>query len=141
QLSFMRPALRRLIARYPDAASGLSVHDEMLLRNVRDRGPRAVRIIVETMKEDFSSGDAVGDGWLFYRLRQLGRGAHPAVVLSGELTIRDAQVRLTDAGNNVLSGKANVVDLNGVDEWIGGVHLDSANGQTWFRQDDRLVRG
>jgi hypothetical protein len=32
-------------------------------------------------------------------------------------------VRLTDAGHGVLAGADDHVRLNGVDRWIGGVHL------------------
>jgi len=32
-------------------------------------------------------------------------------------------VALTEAGRRVLDGAADHVELNGVDRWIGGVHL------------------
>jgi hypothetical protein len=36
---------------------------------------------------------------------------------------RHATVALTDAGRRVLDGAADHVALNGIDRWIGGVHL------------------
>ena len=36
---------------------------------------------------------------------------------------RHAAVALTDAGRGVLDGAADHVALNGIDRWIGGVHL------------------
>ena len=36
---------------------------------------------------------------------------------------RTTGVRLTDTGARVLAGEADQVALNGIDRWIGGVHL------------------
>ena len=46
---------------------------------------------------------------------------------------------LTDAGESVLAGHANAVELNGIDDWVLGVHLDSENGSVWYRKDGALV--
>ena len=45
----------------------------------------------------------------------------------------------TDAGESVLAGHANAVELNGIDDWVLGVHLDSENGSVWYRKDGALV--
>jgi len=45
---------------------------------------------------------------------------------------RDAQVELTETGKAVLNSGANFVELNGIDDWVCGVHLDSAAGRVWF---------
>jgi hypothetical protein len=34
-----------------------------------------------------------------------------------------ATFKLTKAGQSVLAGKADFIKLNGIDEWLGGVHL------------------
>ena len=33
------------------------------------------------------------------------------------------EVRITEAGRNVIDGLADHVELNGIDRWLGGVHL------------------
>ena len=38
------------------------------------------------------------------------------------------QVCLTEAGRAVVEGRANAVSLNGIDRWIGGVHLHRQRG-------------
>jgi hypothetical protein len=40
---------------------------------------------------------------------------------------------VTDAGHDVLRGDADAVALNGIDHWLGGVHL--ASGGTLWRWD------
>lgn len=47
---------------------------------------------------------------------------------------RETCLRLTDIGARVLAGAADQVTLNGVDRWIGGVHLFGRH-VTW-RWDD-----
>ena len=46
---------------------------------------------------------------------------------------------ITDAGRAVLNGEANAVALNGIDDWVAGVHLDSKAGRVWFHRDGELV--
>jgi hypothetical protein len=47
---------------------------------------------------------------------------------------------ITDAGRAVLSGSADRVSLNGIDEWLGGVHLQGhANIWRWDEAQQRLV--
>jgi hypothetical protein len=41
-------------------------------------------------------------------------------------------VRLTDAGTAVLAGRENAVALNGIDRWLGGVHLEAPPGRPWL---------
>ena len=43
-------------------------------------------------------------------------------------------------GEDVLAGRKNFVDHNGIDTWVAGVHLDAAAGRVWFRQGADLVR-
>jgi hypothetical protein len=37
-------------------------------------------------------------------------------------------VSITDAGREVLAGRADAVRLNGLDRWLGGVHLSAPQG-------------
>jgi hypothetical protein len=54
---------------------------------------------------------------------------------------RQTRLKLTGAGRRVLDGQADNVMLNGVDYWIGGVHL---SGRTvpwrWDEGTESLVR-
>jgi hypothetical protein len=50
-------------------------------------------------------------------------------------------VALTGAGELVLNGRANAIELNGIDDWVLGVHLDSKQGRVWYRKDGALTGG
>jgi hypothetical protein len=104
---------------------GTCASDQLLLRYTQDKGPKATRIIGFTMTDSFDA-DLAGDGYLFWRLRRMAapEAAHPLVALSGDpYKMRECDVTLTEAGHEVLAGRANAIELNGIDDWILGVHL------------------
>ncbi len=142
-LPSLRRSLKSLMFRFPDIETGLNCWEDELLRYTRDRGPVVARVIGHTMTHDMKYPDRVGDVYLFARLRRLADAqlSRPFLSLSGSATtIRGSEVTLTDAGAKALEGDANFVELNGIDDWIGGVHLESSKGNVWFRRDDTLVR-
>ena len=69
-------------------------------------------------------------------------GRHPLLGLEGVSDFRPlssgeyhrARFTLTADGGNVLAGKSDFIELNGIDLWLGGVHL-APGGKLW-RWDD-----
>ena len=53
-------------------------------------------------------------------------------------TMRGCEVKLASFGQKVLAREANNVQENGIDDWVGGVHL-STEGSVTFREGDTLV--
>ncbi len=140
-LQHSRASLQRLIHRYPDYETGLGRWDSEVLKYTKEKGPKATRIIGHTMGNNFDS-DLVGDPYLFSRLHRLASPdlAHPLVTMSGDpYDMRKCEVVLTDAGESVLAAQANAVELNGIDDWILGVHLDSKRGSVWYQREGTLV--
>jgi hypothetical protein len=132
-----------LLYRYPDLHSGLNAWEYQLLKYVREEGPKAVKVVGFTIAHDMDFPDWVGDGYLMQRIHRLGDAAIPKPLLrvTGESqTLLGALVHLTENGEEVLAGKGNAVEWNGIDDWIGGVHLDSRQGRVWFHNDHTQVR-
>jgi hypothetical protein len=130
-------AASQLLYRYPDLQSGLGVWEERLLRHTLKHGPRAMRVIGHTMGSE--SLDQQGHMYLLHRLARMATLRSPLVSLTGSPTeIRDCEVELTSFGKEVSAGNANNVSENGVDDWIGGVHLTD-KGRVTFRSGDSLV--
>jgi hypothetical protein len=139
-MSLLHQAVSQLVYRYPDVQSGIGVWDERLLRYTMEEGPAAARVIGYTMGFG-ETLDPVGDFYLFRRLIALGSAdlALPLISITGSTrTMRECEVKLTTFGQKVLAGEANHVQENGIDDWIGGVHL-SAKGSVTFREGDSLV--
>jgi Domain of unknown function (DUF1835) len=137
---FLKQSLGSLLYRYPDIETGLSYLKMKLLEMVVEQGPKAVRVIGYTMIRTMDLLDPVGDWQLFAWLRSLGSPAaqRPLVSITGNPeNMREAEVRITDVGRRVMAREANFVALNGIDEWIGGVHL--ATERVWYQQDGVIV--
>jgi len=77
----------------------------------------------------------------FYRqMEELSSVRHPLVQVSDTAQLGLGEVTITDAGRNVVESRADHIELNGIDRWLGGVHLQ---GQTaawrWDRTSARIV--
>jgi len=139
-LPILHHAMCHLVYRYPDIRSGTSIWDERLLHYTQERGPSATRVLGFTIGYN-DTPDWIGDVYLFRRLAAL---AEPSLVVplvsatgnTGKL--RECRVEVTPFGQKVLAGEANHVRENGIDDWIGGVHLTSEAPIT-FREGDTLV--
>jgi len=142
-LPLMRTAMSVLRFRYPDADSGLSQWDQLLLQAVNQAGPQAHQVIGACMAQEHSSLDPVGDLYLFHRLQRLGHSNLKAPLVRlrpGNQSMRETNVELTDAGHQVLDGEVSHLTLNGCDDHIGGVHLNKDTGQLWLREQDRIFQ-
>jgi hypothetical protein len=149
-LPFLKRALGALRLRYPDHLSGLNAKELQMLRRVREQAPHTARILGMTIIDNYDAvrlgtegPDVVGDRWIFSRMLRLGHPGlrEPALEITGSgVTYGDTKVRLTTFGERILEGKANFVDVNGIDDWVAGVHLRSEGGQVWFHRDGELVR-
>ena len=138
----LREAIAPILMRYPDVKSGLGFWDQLFLENVRDHGPKLARVIGHTMiplqPENYL--DAMQDSFLFDRAIRMSSPlvTHPLISLDGDRQeMRACTVELTADGICVLAGKKNAVGLNGIDDWIGGVHLTPKT--IVFRDEARLI--
>jgi hypothetical protein len=120
-------ALLRQLERYPSVHNGLSLLEGALLRQVEVNGT-VVRAVGRVLCNDdeFRTGDVE----LFESLLGFLTCQTPLIEPVGKdykikpsLEFRKLAVRLSAAGRDVSAGQADNVDLNGVDRWIGGVHL------------------
>ncbi|HET9426081.1 MAG TPA: hypothetical protein VFO55_11970 [Gemmatimonadaceae bacterium] len=135
-------AMATLIERYPDTVRGLGHWDTALLSCVPDAGTDAFTIIGGAIGANHRHLDPVGDVYLFWRLRRMAAESlrEPLLELSGDLsTMRHCRVAPTAFGRQVREGAASHVEMNGIDDWIGGVHLRAASGSPWYRRTGELI--
>lgn len=137
-LPFLGAAITRFLEDYPWTRDGLSRTERRLL-SLASHGPIALSAAFPRMTGD---GDAyhVTDRALIDLADGLA-GASPALVTlsaSASPGPLDRHVALTDAGRDVLAGRANRIALCGMDRWYGGVHV-AGRARVW-RWDDRAQR-
>jgi hypothetical protein len=139
-LPFLRSALTRLLEEYPSAQTGLSRTEHQALEALLEGPATPVWLFqASNAKED---APFLGDIIFWTFLYQMSVGPHPLIASTDGPQLPDpladpdsaefaaSTIQLTDSGRDVLAGKADAIDLNGIDRWIGGVHLSGA-GSTW----------
>ncbi|HUP83595.1 MAG TPA: DUF1835 domain-containing protein [Candidatus Limnocylindria bacterium] len=143
-LPILQRSLSSVLYHYPHVDNGLNAWEHRLLQYVGEVGPKASRAIGYTMAHDMDFPEWMADSYLFERLHRLANEAlpRPLLALSGDTTtLPGTEVRLTEHGEALLAGGGNAVAWNGIDDWVGGVHLESRSGQVWFRSEQTLLAG
>jgi hypothetical protein len=75
-------------------------------------------------------------------LRRLAAGTAPLVELQGEQSSSPALPRelfLTTLARDVLAGRRDWIAENGIDRWVGGVHLTPGKVWRWDARTHRVV--
>lgn len=133
ELRYLGDALRRLIQEYPSTGDGLSLTQRRILTAV-DRGldtlPKILRAHWETEARPF-----LGDLGCAAEIATLAGARRPALAETG------GQHRLTDFGHRLLAGAEDWVEANGIDRWIGGVHLGATPSWRYDERRESLVPG
>jgi hypothetical protein len=85
----------------------------------------------------------LGDTWCFAMMDTMAKAPVPLLGVDppGRRVDRGSGLRLTGTGARVLAGGVDQVALNGIDRWIGGVHLRGRHVQwRWDDGTETIVR-
>jgi hypothetical protein len=134
ELPDVGPALKRLAQDLPWTRDGLSRTERTALAAVADGADNPIEMFRALQAAE--ERPFMGDYWAWLALHRLGTGEHPLVVTSippaPEITREfvSQTYEVTDGGHDVLAARADHAELNGIDRWIGGVHL-TGHRPTW----------
>ncbi len=149
-LPFLAPALRRHLEQFPSTVNGLSRSEEQALEAIADGK--------STLEEAFAAHQEreepmfLSDTVFASYLEDLSDAREPLVLLEGGGRIGDPptdpvreghweqEIVLTGKGGEVLSGDRDRVRLNGIERWLGGVHLSGETPWRWDRSTQTLKR-
>lgn len=144
-LSFLGPALQAHLRRFPSTNNGLG--------SIENKALKLIEGGTKTFVDMFPRfGDAepvygLGDAQLWLALQGISNGRQPLLRIEGgkngshKLTpdiVREVRFEITEPGKSVLQGKADFVELNGIDLWLGGVHLSPDNLWRWDESSGTL---
>ena len=147
-LPLFAAAAERLLEELPAPRTGLSGTERRALEAVAAgaRTPPAAFLAAQELER----APFLGDTWFFRTLAGLGSGAVRLVEtdereplpapppLGDGRSFAALRLRLTAEGRRVLGGKADRIDLLGVDRWIGGTHVTADNAWRWDPARRRL---
>lgn len=134
-LCHLNAALRRLAEEFPSTRDGLSRTERQILQ--------AVASGARTMGEAFRVTTAMeervfmGDSAFALHLRALANCRKPLLHMNEHGSVMKLTLGLTANGRDVLESSADHIKLNGIDRWIGGIHLSDTD-RVW-RFDDKTA--
>jgi hypothetical protein len=135
-LPFLAGALHRHLQDFPSTTNGLGRSEREILQilSAADRSPEEVFGALAATEERIFMGDA--SFWTI--ARRLADGPHP--LLAVDVRERPGRLpagvmRITGSGRDVLSGRTDQIALNGIDRWMGGVHLTPSRCWRWDGSD------
>lgn len=121
ELRFLAEAFDRLGREYPSTRDGLSLTERRILAAVDDGAETAGEAFLRVGARE--PRPFLGDVFCFRAIGRLGGGRSPLLELGTPHVDASTKLSSTPAGNSVLAGADDQVRLNGIDRWIGGVHL------------------
>ena len=148
-LELLRAALLRLLEELPAAGDGLSGTERRALEAVAAGASTPSTAFAAA--QELEEAPFLGDAWFFRALAGLGGGEVRLVEgddgrpLSAPPPLGDGRrfgsirLRLTGAGERVLRGESDRVELLGLDRWLGGTHLTAQNAWRWDRVERRVL--
>lgn len=149
-LPFLAKALLRHLEQFPSLQNGLSRTEHQALRLLRDHPLSAVRLFFAVQRAEELL--FMGDLSFYHLLLGMASAKHPVVQTASTSGLRlgdynpafeewtKSPVTITEAGLEVLEGRADHIKLNGIDRWVGGVHLSGAEAAwRWDREASKLV--
>jgi DNA-binding transcriptional MerR regulator len=148
-LPFLAAALGRMLEELPDSRNGLARSERQLLELLADEPGTPRTLFLESQNREEAPYD--GDAWVWRRLADLGGGERPLIArengapvpapppLGDARRFAAAVLKLTNDGRAVLDGRADRIDLLGIDRWLGGTHVRPDHAPRWDRGAGRIV--
>ena len=144
-LSFLRTALHKHLARFPSRRNGLGRIENVALELIASGRHRFADLFPDVGKTDPVYG--FGDAQVFIELERLAAASRPLLTMGNAATVSalnsrqllESSFQVTELGEAVLRGDEDFVRLNGIDLWLGGVHLEGDEAAwRWDEAEDRL---
>ena len=139
ELRFLADAFDRLGREYPSTRDGLALTERRILAAAAEGHATAGAIFLRLGERE--ARPYLGDTWAFAIMERLARAATPllAPAPAGGVAF-DTPLKLTASGRAVLAGEADNVALNGIDRWIGGVHLSGREAAWRWDEGTESIR-
>jgi hypothetical protein len=148
-LPFLGNALLRHLQQFPSVTNGLSRTQKQILEATASGDRTTAEIFWQQSEREESP--FMGDSVIWQYLHEFCTSREPLL----EVTNRSSfafpeqcqnreeflaqQLRLTDRGRNILQDREDWIAINGIDRWLGGVHL-TCTREAWADSNRSLWR-
>jgi hypothetical protein len=140
-MPFLERAFIKHLQRFPSTENGLGRIGNVGLGLIAQGHQRFRSLFPAFVSRESEYG--FGDAQLYLELKQLAKAASPLVTFSSSVkgaTTDAAEILLstfvlTDVGKAVLDGEEDFVRRNGIDSWLGGVHLKGKESDYRWEED------
>lgn len=125
-------ALDRFLKQLPSTRNGLNLTENLTLQILDERGPMTAARLFGAYTNTYEPLTFMGDSGYWHVLEELAQATRPAIVLNKQGEQPGTWlVDLTNSGRGLLANKEDWLDLNTVDRWVGGVHIDNRHGRVF----------
>ena len=143
-LPFLSAALTAHLKRFPSSENGLGRVEQTSLELIAAGATDFASLFRSFIEREPVYG--LGDAQLWLALRRMSEVQQPLIEISvGGAKVEKqipefhkAEFAITDTGRSVLNADTDFIAQNGIDHWLGGVHL--GNDQTLWRWNDKSQR-
>lgn len=145
-IPFLKQALTKHLQRFPSTGNGLGRIENVGLALIA-KGYRSFKSLFPAFAR-YESAYGFGDAQLYFELNRLANASFPVLTVRERVkgaSMDSAQMLLssfeiTKFGKAVLKGTEDFVTRNGIDHWLGGVHLEGDEAAwRWEEQADELL--
>jgi hypothetical protein len=126
-LPFLKPAFTKHLERFPSVRNGLGRIENILLELIAGGHHDFKSLFAAFQQREPVYG--FGDAQIFLHLTGLSKGPHLSLTMSNpdagmdSSQIAEHSFELTEHGTRIFNSEADFVRVNGIDLWLGGVHL------------------
>lgn len=141
ELPFLSQSLQRHFEEFPNISNGLSRNESQIISNVAAGITTPAKLFQATQR--LENPQYLGDASFWLYIKGLSEGKMPLLETStGKPFLRPSMQRpdqefkqqtltLTRAGHQVLDNTLDWIEINGIDKWLGGVHIHYGNIWRW----------
>jgi hypothetical protein len=144
-LPFLKTALQKHLAQFPSTQNGLGIVENTALQLLHDRHANFSQLFQAFGKAEPVFG--LGDTQFWDILKRLVEATEPALLIDVKDidqaikadTFLQASIQITQFGEDVLSGVKDFIQTNGIDQWLGGVHLSTDQVWRWNAEAQAIL--
>ena len=138
EFPFARAAMRLHASRFPSVRNGLGAVENRAMELIAS-GVADFNAIFSRFSEEVPRF-GLGDGEFLRMLWQMANVAVPLITMTETSDTPPKRLfTITAAGENVRSGTVDAIGLNGIETWLGGVHLTKENLWRWDEGARQIV--